>query len=64
MSYEKESNLLAIEQRKVVVNLHPAEKIRNHFCIDYVIEKHFENRFCYGLINTSIILSVKKLNKI
>ena len=50
MSYEKESNLLATEQRKVVVNLHPAEKIRNHSCIYYVIEKQFENRFCYGLI--------------
>ena len=50
MSCEKESNVVAAEQRKVVVGLRPAEKIRNHFYIYYVLQKHFENRFCYKLI--------------
>ena len=47
MRFEKESNLIATERRKVVINLHPAEKIRNRYNTDYVLEKHFENRFYY-----------------
>ena len=56
-SYEKESNLMATEWRKVMVNLHRAEKIINHFYIYYVLEKHFETGF-------ASILSAKKFNKL
>ena len=52
MNYEKERNLMATERRKVVVNLHSAKKIRNDFYIYYVLEKHFENSFCYILIKS------------
>ena len=48
---------MATEWRKVMVNLHPAEKIINHFYIYYVLEKHFETGF-------ASILSAKKFNKL
>ena len=50
MRYKEESNFMATEGKKVVINLHAAEKIRNRYYTGYVLEKHFENRFYYKLI--------------
>ena len=44
MSFQTERNRMVTERRKVVVNLHPSEKVRNHCYIYYVLGKHFENR--------------------
>ena len=41
---------MATERRKVVINLHPAEKVGNRYYTDNVLEKHFESRFYYKLI--------------
>ena len=59
MTFETERNLMATERRKVVVNLHPVEKIRNHCYVYYILEKHFHNRLCY-----KIIKEIKNFNNI